>query len=164
MKLNQKTYKESKGITLVALVITIIILLILAGISIAQLTGNGLFENAKLAKEKSKNAQQKETETLDNYYNKIYEIEGNRDLNNNILKLETTTPSTINVWAKVSDYPDGLDLSNTILKTYSMRMSDICNEFVSTFLMIETRIDGIYMFVSNSSRISKPITLYLEKI
>ena len=44
--------KKNKGITLVALVITIIILLILAGISIAQLTGNGLFENAKLAKEK----------------------------------------------------------------------------------------------------------------
>ena len=93
---------------------------------------------------------------------KLYKFIG--DLNNNILKLETTTPSTINVWAKVSDYPDGLDLSNTILKTYSMRMSDTCNEFVSTFLMIETRIDGIYMFVSNSSRISKPITLYLEKI
>lgn len=34
-----KTYlKKDKGITLVALVITIIILLILAGISIAQLT------------------------------------------------------------------------------------------------------------------------------
>ena len=37
--------KEQKGITLVALVITIIILLILAGISIATLTGeNGLFK------------------------------------------------------------------------------------------------------------------------
>ena len=41
------------GITLVALVITIIILLILAGISISALTGNGLFEKAQEAKEKS---------------------------------------------------------------------------------------------------------------
>ncbi len=37
MKLNLK--KERKGITLIALVITIIVLLILAGVSIAMLTG-----------------------------------------------------------------------------------------------------------------------------
>ena len=67
MKLNVKMYKEKRGITLVALVITIIILLILAGISIAQLTGNGLFENAKLAKEKYKNAQEKEDAILKEY-------------------------------------------------------------------------------------------------
>ena len=42
--------KEQKGITLVALVITIIILLILAGISIATLSQTGLFKNAKDAK------------------------------------------------------------------------------------------------------------------
>ena len=41
----------NRGITLVALIVTIIILLILAGISIASLTGNRLFEKAKLAKE-----------------------------------------------------------------------------------------------------------------
>ena len=42
--------KQNKGITLVALVITIILLLILVGITIGQLTGNGLFEKAKQAK------------------------------------------------------------------------------------------------------------------
>lgn len=43
---------KNKGITLIALVITIIILLILAGITIATLTGqNGLLKNAKTAKE-----------------------------------------------------------------------------------------------------------------
>ena len=42
---------REKGITLIALVITIIILLILAGVSIATLTGeNGLFARAKQAK------------------------------------------------------------------------------------------------------------------
>lgn len=59
--------KKQKGITLVALVITIIILLILAGITIAQLTGNGLFENAKLAKEKYANSQEKEDKILSDY-------------------------------------------------------------------------------------------------
>ena len=39
--------KFNQGITLVALVITIIILLILAGISISALTQTGLFSRAK---------------------------------------------------------------------------------------------------------------------
>ena len=45
-----KKLKQNKGITLVALVITIVILLILAGISIQALTNTGLFEKAKDAK------------------------------------------------------------------------------------------------------------------
>lgn len=44
---------KNRGITLVALVITIIILLILAGISISALTNQGLFGKAKGAKKKS---------------------------------------------------------------------------------------------------------------
>lgn len=63
--------KNKKGITLVALVVTIIILLILAGISIATLIGSGLFENAKLAEQKSKNAQELEETRLGDYENKI---------------------------------------------------------------------------------------------
>lgn len=46
------TKENIKGITLIALIITIIVLLILAGISIAMLTGNnGILTQAKLAKE-----------------------------------------------------------------------------------------------------------------
>ena len=49
--------KESRGITLVALVITIIILLILATISIQALTQTGLFEKANMAKLENKRGQ-----------------------------------------------------------------------------------------------------------
>ena len=53
--------RESKGITLIALVITIIVLLILAGVSIAMLTGeNGLLTKANEAKDKTKEATVKE--------------------------------------------------------------------------------------------------------
>lgn len=46
--------KNEKGITLIALVITIIVLLILAGVSIAMLTGeNGILTKASGASEKS---------------------------------------------------------------------------------------------------------------
>ena len=42
---------KNKGITLLALVITIIVLLILAGVTIASITGNsGVLEQAKRAK------------------------------------------------------------------------------------------------------------------
>ena len=44
-------FKNAKGITLIALVITIIVLLILAGVTIATLTGdNGILGKAKTAK------------------------------------------------------------------------------------------------------------------
>ena len=49
--------KKSKGITLVALVITIILLLILSGISISALTNTGIFQKAKDAKQASENAE-----------------------------------------------------------------------------------------------------------
>ena len=59
---------NQKGITLVALVITIIILLILSGISIASLTQTGLFAKAQQAKQESENAQANEDATLAEYY------------------------------------------------------------------------------------------------
>ena len=52
--------KNSKAITLVALVITIVILLILAGISIQAITNTGLFANAKKAVEETKYANAEE--------------------------------------------------------------------------------------------------------
>ena len=55
-----KKYIREEGITLVALVVTIIILLILATISIQALTQTGLFENANKAKLETKRGQIKE--------------------------------------------------------------------------------------------------------
>ena len=50
--------KENKGITLIALVITIIVLLILAGVTIATLTGdNGILNQAGKAKDKTTEAE-----------------------------------------------------------------------------------------------------------
>ena len=60
--------KENKGITLIALVITIIVLLILAGVSIAMLTGeNGILSQAAKAKEETEKAQANEAAILDEY-------------------------------------------------------------------------------------------------
>lgn len=45
MKLNKRNLKSNKAITLIALVITIIVLLILAGVAIATLTGDNRIIN-----------------------------------------------------------------------------------------------------------------------
>ena len=53
--------REKKGITLIALVITIIVLLILAGVTIATLTGdNGILTKATKAKEDTEVGEEKE--------------------------------------------------------------------------------------------------------
>ena len=62
-----KRLKEQKAITLVALVITIIVLLILAGISIQAITNTGLFAQAENAKRESEIANIKEQISLDIY-------------------------------------------------------------------------------------------------
>ena len=58
-------FKERKGITLIALVITIIVLLILAGVSIAMLTGtNGILTQANNAKQATEESTEKEKRQL----------------------------------------------------------------------------------------------------
>ena len=57
--------KKNKGITLIALVITIIVLLILAGVAIAMLSGeNGILKKAAEAKIKTKEVQEDEETAL----------------------------------------------------------------------------------------------------
>jgi len=62
--------KRETGITLIALVISIIVLLILAGVTIAALSGdNGILTRAKESKEKTEQAQKDEEKTLSNMEN-----------------------------------------------------------------------------------------------
>ena len=58
---NSKENKRCKGITLIALVVTIVVLLILAGVSISMLTGNnGIITQAQNAKKETEEAEEKE--------------------------------------------------------------------------------------------------------
>ena len=73
-----KRLSTSKGITLIALVITIIVLLILAGVAIAMLSGeNGILKKAAEAKTKTEQSQTNETDELANYEDVINESTGN---------------------------------------------------------------------------------------
>ncbi len=74
----RKTLRRNKGITLIALVVTIIVLLILAGISIAMLTGqNGILNRAAEAKEKTRVAQEDESQKLKGYEDIMAQYTGN---------------------------------------------------------------------------------------
>lgn len=66
-----------KGITLISLVVTIIVLLILAGVSIATLIGNnGILTRAQKAKNETEQAQKEEQNILNSYEDKINEYAG----------------------------------------------------------------------------------------
>ena len=63
--MNEIVRKKERGITLIALVITIIVLLILSGVSIAMLTGNnGILTQAQRAKEATEKAAKVENSAL----------------------------------------------------------------------------------------------------
>ncbi len=101
----EKTLNKMKGITLISLVITIIILLILAGVTINLTLGeNGIFRLAKYAGENYINAQDKELAHIKEFNNSIL---------NTVEKLGQTedkkTKETVNVVLKsnlnnVDDY------------------------------------------------------------
>ena len=106
--------KTNRGITLVALVITIVILLILAGISISTLTNTGIFQRAKDAKQKSENSQKEEDKLISEYEKEIVrqDAEGIWDGNVNkpdlmsgmmAIKFTEPTDSTEGKDEKVSD-------------------------------------------------------------
>ena len=94
-----KKFKSKNGITLVALVVTIIILLILTGITISSLTKTGIFQKANDAKQKSEKAEENQTKTLNEYENELDKyISGNNSkvklVSDNIGKVLSTTDNT----------------------------------------------------------------------
>ena len=89
-----KQYKHQTGITLIALVITIVVLLILAGVSInALFSDNGIIERAKNAQNKIDEAEKKELEEI-NKLNNWLEENGGISNSSGEDNPTTTTPKT----------------------------------------------------------------------
>ena len=77
MKITTKK-KSEKAITLIALVVTIIVLLILAGVAISMLAGdNGILRQAALAKERTEIAQEQERLDLEKQELALQKKDGN---------------------------------------------------------------------------------------
>lgn len=86
--------KNENGITLVALVITIVILLVLAGISISTLTNTGIFEKVKDAKKKSEDAQKEQDEMLYKYEDELSKFTSDDRWDGKVNKPELMTGMT----------------------------------------------------------------------
>ena len=72
-----RNVRESYGITLIALVITVIVLLILAGVTILAISGeNGIIQRAVEAREETEEAKKIEQNTLNSYEDTINEYTG----------------------------------------------------------------------------------------
>ena len=104
--------KNNKAITLIALVITIIVLLILAGVSIAMLTGeNGILNQASKAGSSTQVAEAKELAGIDistaisKYYEDKY-TNANTTLGSTDVKTYLTTGTNV-----TSSYPDKYTIS-----------------------------------------------------
>lgn len=104
---------NKKGITLIALIITIIVILLIAGISLNLILGdNGILKKARIAKEETDMAQVEENDILGSYSNNInqYIVTSSRgqinisNLDDNLLKLYETY---------INDFPKNItDLIN----------------------------------------------------
>ena len=120
--------KNNKGITLIALVITIIVLLILAGVSIAMLTGqNGVLTKASNAKVANYIGEVKDqisliaAETMTQYYEDTYVAETNNTTGNVVYdsnalddKIKTNIEGEKNATKSLADFvANGVTIDTT---------------------------------------------------
>lgn len=89
-----KIQKKTNGITLIALIVTIIILLILTTIAILELKNINLFTRATESRNKYKQTEKIENNTLDDYANKIDEFKIDNSNKIDELKIDNSTKTT----------------------------------------------------------------------
>lgn len=134
----KNTFKSSKGITLVALVITIIILLILAGISISALTNTGIFGKAKDAKQKSDEAALDQNTKLDEYESEINAyLPG---INANTIASATDTEKANNYYGKSVNYTSANGVTGWKI-FYAGKMTDATDEINNIYLIADNYVD-----------------------
>ena len=88
----EKIERKSKGITLIALVVTIIILLILAGVTIYFVVNSGLIGKTEEAKQKSEQSSQNELNTLNEIYAELNGYLPNEETGGNAIQDGVTIP------------------------------------------------------------------------
>ena len=141
MKFRTKQYKSNKGITLIALVVTIVVLLILAGVSLNLVLGNnGIITKAKDAKEATGQATLEEQTAMNSLYDEMAGY-----LGEDSGRLPATAGTTPYLPAANFSQVAGTDLSTGLVI-----QDDVGNEYV----WIEVPNDGTgpdYSSVSNSA-------------
>lgn len=138
--------RKERGITLIALVITIIVLLILAGVAIAMLSGeNGILRKAVDAKDASMEAQQRDIEYMDKQEGIIEQyVEGMLANKVNVGDYVEYNYGMGSEYSTSSSDSEGKDISNTI-QTFSSKETG--NAFINKWRVL-SKIDGTIKLVA----------------
>ncbi len=154
---------NNKGITLIALVITIIVLLILAGVSIAMLTGqNGILTQANSSKTATTKAEavEKINLALNAVKAKIYEQQVTTSTyspldSNNKVKTEISAVMT-------SDLPDLTENTSAVDGKYTYSVDTTTGvltiRYINTAQGIKTAVSGSITLKANGSTEAYTIT------
>lgn len=140
--------KTKKGITLVALVVTIVILLILAGVSVNLVLGNsGIIGKAKEAREKTSQGQM-------NTQKEMSQIEENMDKNIGEWNPRRNLPTRTETEAK-SGYVDEntkVDFSDgTVVIPEGFKIADDSADTVAGGVVVEDKKENQYVWIAVDS-------------
>ena len=162
--------EKCKGITLVALVITIVILLILAGISISTLTNTGIFQKAKDAKGASENAEKEQNKILDEYETQLDQYNENTlvyKVNNGTIKIgdyvsytpdEATTDKILDELGKYSGSTEN-KASTLTQETLNWRVLDVKDGHVRLISATPTTQENNRVYLSGSKGYNNAVYL-----
>ncbi len=139
--------KENKGITLIALVVTIIILLILAGVSITTLSGNGLFGRAESSAAKYQAASEAENSTISDMLDKYDKYASNEvEFKINGVTYAATKGQTWYEWAHSSNYTNiTIGLTDLRELTERAKNDELNNEDDGKIHYYSADYDGVSM-------------------
>ena len=175
----KKIIKKNNGITLIALVITIIVLLILATVSIATLTGeNGILTRADSAKEETKQAEEiekikiavSEAQIAENGYRKLNQnglqkaIDNEFGLGSSIVSDNGDETFTVSFFNKGNVYNIGDDINKIEVDMYIDNAKEL-REFRDRVNNGET-FENKYIQLTNEIDLNgeewEPIGLYVD--
>ena len=172
--------KSDKGITILALVVTIIVLLILAGITLATLTGeNGILTKAKTAKEEYKKAQYEEAINFAKLQAHTeqgkYKIDAEKFLQrvreilqkNELFKDAKTSEEKAEAWnieSKVDDDDNKWKLTIITAEDWYYYVTEENTKYIGIEEEIKTVIDKDIAFSYDDRWTQGPIIVTIEKV
>ena len=157
IKKENELKKNSKGITLIALVITIIVIVLLAGATIATLTGdNGVLQQATNAREQTNVAKEKEWINLAIM---SLRVEG-KEINATNLKaeIERTSGEEVEVTGNTvttGDNKNGMNLYKVASLTKTLKIADEPENQSKIFTVKFISSGRIYRVDSNQGKVSE---------
>ena len=151
--------KENKGITMVALVVTIIVLIILAGVSINMLVGdNGIITLAQKAKENTELAQIEEEKQLNTVYEQLENYNsissGSIEENEQFIELQNKYNELQEQYNSLQEENKNLQTDNNNLQTEYENFKTQVATAINNKGVATNNTDSIETIISNIGKIT----------